>query len=97
MRTRKLNLDQQTNREVTYSQSMLGAAMTNVHLTQCSLPLFETTERFLFLVPQQPDELFLVASAETFIELQPVQQLAVLVVELSASFTRQHCMADHGH
>jgi len=70
-----------------YSESLADTSVADVHLTKCSLPLPDTIERFLLLVPQQPDELLLVASAETFVPLQPVQQLVILVVELPTSFT----------
>ena len=56
--------------------------MADVHLLQSRLPLAQSRKRLLLLVPQQPDELVLVAAAQSLVQLQPVQQLTVLIAKL---------------
>jgi len=52
-----------------YSQCFADASVANVHVAKRQFPFLETTERFLLLMPQQPDELFFVTFAETFVQL----------------------------
>jgi len=59
--------------------------MADVHVTKCHFPLLDTIQRFFLLMPQQPDELIFASLAKTFIQLKPVQQLAIFVAELAAS------------
>ena len=69
-----------------YSQGFADTSMADVHVTKRRLPLIDTIQRLFLLMPQQPDELVFASLAETFIQLKTVQQLAIFVAELTASF-----------
>ena len=77
----------ETSEVVLYSKSFADASVTDVHFTKSHFPVLDTVQRFFLLMPQQPDELFFVAFAETFVMLKSVQQLTIVVTELAASFT----------